>query len=160
METAFKKLKLIDQQLTISKEFLTMKQTINKKMNEKLSELSIKAMMFKESVKEQWIKGKKKTSRAKTIFSAFLLLLGISLIALPHMANASTDFSRDKTLSSVAKTVKDETQGSMVKILLNIAGVVTSAYAIFTQRWTMFALGGAYLIFVYVYFGWVNERYK
>lgn len=159
METPLKKIKLIDQQLTISKEFLTMKQIINKKINDKISELSIKAMMFKESVKEQWIKGKKKTSRAKTMFSAFLLLLGISLIALPNIANA-TDFSKDKTLSSVAKTVKEETQGSMVKILLNIAGVVTSAYAIFTQRWTMFALGGAYLIFVYVYFGWVNERYK
>lgn len=134
--------------------------TINKKINDKIRDISVMAMVFKENIKDRWMVGKKETSKARAMLPVFLLLLGISLIALPDIANAAADFSKDKSLSAVAKTVKEETQGSMVKILLNIAGVVTSAFAIFTQRWTMFALGGAYLIFVYVYFGWVNERFS
>ena len=134
--------------------------TINKKINDKIKDISVMAMVFKENIKDRWMVGKKETNKARAMLSACLLLLGISLIALPDIANAAADFSKDKSLSAVAKTVKEETQGSMVKILLNIAGVVTSAFAIFTQRWTMFALGGAYLIFVYIYFGWVNERFS
>jgi len=133
--------------------------TMNKKIFNKVTEIAVRGMIFKENLKNQYSGAKSESSNAKMILSAALLITGITLIALPEIAEAA-DFSKDKTLAAVAKTVKEETQGSMVKILLNIAGVATSAYAIFTQRWTMFALGGAYLMFVYIYFGWVNEHYK
>ena len=133
--------------------------TMNKKIFNKVTEIAVRGMIFKENLKNQYSGAKSESSNAKMLLSAALLITGITLIALPEIAEAA-DFSKDKTLAAVAKTVKEETQGSMVKILLNIAGVATSAYAIFTQRWTMFALGGAYLMFVYIYFGWVNEHYK
>ena len=133
--------------------------TMNKKVSNKITEIAVRGMIFKENLKNQYSGGKSESSNTKMLLSAALLITGITLIALPEIAEAA-DFSKDKTLAAVAKTVKEETQGSMVKILLNIAGVATSAYAIFTQRWRMFALGGAYLMFVYIYFGWVNEHYN
>jgi hypothetical protein len=135
--------------------------TMNKKISNKVTEMTVKGMILKENLKNKYSGAKSESSNAKMLLSAALLVTGITLIALPEIAEASQNsFGTSKSLSAVADTVKKEAQGSMVKILLNIAGVATSAYAIFTQRWTMFALGGAYLIFVYLYFGWVNEYYK
>lgn len=135
--------------------------TMNKKISNKVTEMTVKGMILKENLKNKYSGVKSESSNAKMLLSAALLVTGITLIALPEIAEAGQNsFGTSKSLSAVADTVKKEAQGSMVKILLNIAGVATSAYAIFTQRWTMFALGGAYLIFVYLYFGWVNEYYK
>ncbi len=63
-------------------------------------------------------------------------------------------------IKTLTKKVQDDTQGYFIPMILNAAGVGTAAFALISQRWTMLIFGAAYLIFVNVFFGFVNGSFK
>ena len=91
----------------------------------------------------------------------FILALGVLFFVVAFFISGSSHAAIDSVngLGTLAKTVRDEAQGSILTILLNAAGVACAAFAIITQRWTMLFLGIAYLVFVQVFFGFVNSKY-
>lgn len=91
----------------------------------------------------------------------FILVLAVLFFVMAFFISGSSYAAIDSVngLGTLAKTVKEEAQGSILTILLNAAGVACAAFAIITQRWTMLFLGIAYLVFVQVFFGFVNSKY-
>jgi len=62
-------------------------------------------------------------------------------------------------LKSLAKVVQDDIHGYGIPIILNIAGIGVAGFALITQRWQILILGGMYLIFVNVFFGFVKGKF-
>ena len=126
-----------------------------------------KAVLFKDAFKvklNDCVQNKQSTNYNKRVhYSRLLATLAITLFAIsailyPEDVLAAIDVIKDT--KALAKKVQTETQEVGIPILLNAAGIACAGFAIVTQRWTMLILGAAYLVFVNVFFGFVNGAFK
>lgn len=76
----------------------------------------------------------------------------------PEYGLAAVDDIAD--IKTLTKKVQDDSQGYLIPMVLNAAGIATAGFALISQRWTMLMFGAAYLIFVNVFFGFVNGSFK
>jgi len=91
------------------------------------------------------------------VCSSDLILLGVMILYPEYVLAGITDIADIKTLT---KKVQDDSQGYLIPMVLNAAGIATAGFALISQRWTMLMFGAAYLIFVNVFFGFVNGSFK
>ena len=139
---------------------------IIKKMQARVEEALIKGYLFNERIKEKYfIKSVEREGREgredKKIRSALqvcsLIILGVLMLYPEYGLAGITDIADIKTLT---KKVQDDSQGYLIPMVLNAAGIATAGFALISQRWTMLMFGAAYLIFVNVFFGFVNGSFK
>lgn len=95
-----------------------------------------------------------------------VLLFFIAGMLFPEVSFAagggggSSSISAITDLKTLSKTVQSDIQGYAIPIVLNAAGIGCAGFALISQRWTMLILGAAYLIFVNVFFGFVNGKFQ
>jgi hypothetical protein len=124
--------------------------------------LLIKGYVKIEEMKEKCIKNRERqeveNQNVKRIFQiCFLILVGVFMLHSEYGLAAVDDIADIKTLT---KKVQDDSQGYLIPMVLNAAGIATAGFALISQRWTMLMFGAAYLIFVNVFFGFVNGSFK
>ena len=78
---------------------------------------------------------------------------------LSYAADATGGISNITSLKDLTTTVKKDVQSYGIPIVLNAAGIGLSGFALITQRWTYLFFGAAYLVFVNLYFGFVNANF-
>ena len=135
---------------------------IIKKMQARVEEVLIKGYLFNEKMKEKcFIKSGERdieSPRIKRVLKIYILiLLGVMILYPEYGLAGITDIADIKTLT---KKVQDDSQGYLIPMVLNAAGIATAGFALISQRWTMLMFGAAYLIFVNVFFGFVNASFK
>ena len=133
-----------------------------KKAQASFENLLIKGYVKVEEMKEKCIKNRERkgeeNQNLKRIFQiCFLILVGIFMLHPEYGLAAVDDIADIKTLT---KKVQDDSQGYLIPMVLNAAGIATAGFALISQRWTMLMFGAAYLIFVNVFFGFVNGSFK
>jgi hypothetical protein len=97
------------------------------------------------------------TDVRRTFQICSLILLGVLILYPENGLAAIADIADIKTLT---KKVQDDSQNYLIPMVLNAAGIATAAFALISQRWTMLMFGAAYLIFVNVFFGFINGSFK
>ena len=128
----------------------------------------VKGHLKLEAIKEECFRSREKESREgregredKKIRGALqvcsLIILGVLILYPEYGLAGITDIADIKTLT---KKVQDDSQGYLIPMVLNAAGIATAGFALISQRWTMLMFGAAYLIFVNVFFGFVNGSFK
>jgi hypothetical protein len=133
---------------------------IIKKMQARVEEVLIKGYLFNERMKEKFfIKSVERgiDNHKKVLKICTLILLGVMILYPEYGLAGITDIADIKTLT---KKVQDDSQGYLIPMVLNAAGIATAGFALISQRWTMLMFGAAYLIFVNVFFGFVNGSFK
>lgn len=138
---------------------------IIKKMQTGFANILVKGHLKLEAIKEECLRCREKEGREgredKKIRSALqvctLILLGVMILYPEYGLAGITDIADIKTLT---KKVQDDSQGYLIPMVLNAAGIATAGFALISQRWTMLMFGAAYLIFVNVFFGFVNGSFK
>ena len=139
-----------------------------KKMQTGFANILVKGHLKLEGIKEECFRSREKEGREgregredKKIRSALqvcsLIILGVLILYPEYGLAGITDIADIKTLT---KKVQDDSQGYLIPMVLNAAGIATAGFALISQRWTMLMFGAAYLIFVNVFFGFVNGSFK
>jgi hypothetical protein len=136
-----------------------------KKMQTGFANILVKGHLKLEAIKEECFRSREKESREgredKKIRGALqvcsLIILGVLILYPEYGLAGITDIADIKTLT---KKVQDDSQGYLIPMVLNAAGIETAGFALISQRWTMLMFGAAYLIFVNVFFGFVNGSFK
>jgi hypothetical protein len=133
-----------------------------KKMQTGFANILVKGHLKLEGTKEKCFRSREKEGREdKKIRSALqvcsLIILGVLILYPEYGLAGITDIADIKTLT---KKVQDDSQGYLIPMVLNAAGIATAGFALISQRWTMLMFGAAYLIFVNVFFGFVNASFK
>ena len=139
-----------------------------KKMQTGFANILVKGHLKLEAIKEECFRSREKESidgregrEDKKIKSALqacsLIILGVLILYPEYGLAGITDIADIKTLT---KKVQDDSQGYLIPMVLNAAGIATAGFALISQRWTMLMFGAAYLIFVNVFFGFVNGSFK
>ncbi len=90
----------------------------------------------------------------------FLSLLLLVALFYSEYSFAAPKITGVTGLKGLSQTVETEIQSHGIPIVLNAAGITSAAFALITQRWMMLVLGAAYLIFINVFFGYVNHNFK
>lgn len=90
------------------------------------------------------------------------ILGALCLFVLPELSYAAANggISEISDLKGLTTNVKTNIQSYGLPIVLNAAGVGISGFALITQRWQYLFFGAAFLIFVNLYFGFVNANFK
>ena len=135
---------------------------IIKKMQTGFANILVKGHLKLEGIKEECLRCReRKSGEDKKIRSALqvcsLIILGVLILYPEYGLAGITDIADIKTLT---KKVQDDSQGYLIPMVLNAAGIATAGFALISQRWTMLMFGAAYLIFVNVFFGFVNGSFK
>jgi len=138
---------------------------IIKKMQTGFANILVKGHLKLEGIKEECFRSREKEDREggedKKIRSALqvcsLIILGVLILYPEYGLAGITDIADIKTLT---KKVQDDSQEYLIPMVLNAAGIATAGFALISQRWTMLMFGAAYLIFVNVFFGFVNGSFK
>ena len=139
-----------------------------KKMQTGFANILVKGHLKLEAIKEECFRSREKESREgregredKKLRGALevcsLIILGVLILYPEYGLAGITDIADIKTLT---KKVQDDSQGYLIPMVLNAAGIATAGFALISQRWTMLMFGAAYLIFVNVFFGFVNGSFK
>lgn len=116
-------------------------------MKDLMITIMCKASFFKESL----------TSKMQKYPFLSLLLIAVALF---YSEYSFAKIAGVTDLKGLSKTVETEIQSNGIPIILNAAGITSAAFALITQRWMMLVLGAAYLIFINVFFGYVNTNFK
>ena len=133
-----------------------------KKVQTGFVNMLIKGHLKVEAMKEECFRNKERKEgedkdARRTFQICSLILLGVLILYPENGLAAIADIADIKTLT---KKVQDDSQNYLIPMVLNAAGIATAAFALISQRWTMLMFGAAYLIFVNVFFGFINGSFK
>lgn len=100
-------------------------------------------------------------SELKTLIACLCcsIMGALFLFVLPELSHAAA-ISKITDLKGLTTTVQTDIQSYGLPIMLNAGGIGISALALITQRWQFLFFGAAYLIFVNLYFGFVNGNFN
>ncbi|RZI47505.1 hypothetical protein EDM53_01610 [Rickettsiales endosymbiont of Peranema trichophorum] len=87
-----------------------------------------------------------------------LLVIPMAVVLYPEIGISAIE--NINGMAALSQKVQNEIQSHGISIVLNAAGIGTAAFALITSRWTMLLFGAAYLVFVNVFFGFVNGAFK
>lgn len=96
----------------------------------------------------------------KGLLSICMVLMTMGIFFYPELLLAAdSGIGSISDLAGLKNQVKSDIQTHAVPIVLNAAGIGLAAFALIVQRWTMLFFGAAYLVFVNVFFGFVNGQF-
>ena len=115
-----------------------------KKMQTGFANILVKGHLKLEAIKEECFRSREKESREgregredKKIRGALqvcsLIILGVLMLYPEYGLAGITDIADIKTLT---KKVQDDSQGYLIPMVLNAAGIATAGFALISQRWT------------------------
>jgi|GEM_PF-6251280 hypothetical protein len=117
---------------------------------------------FYTNYNQPWLHLNQAEIKTLTLCMFYSFMGALCFFMLPELSYAvdGGGISNITNLKSLTKTVKTDIQSYGIPIVLNAAGIGLSGFALLTQRWTYLFFGAAYLIFVNLYFGFVNGNFN